>query len=394
MLHHPNWVATHGPFGSPLHERNGWIQDYLSDSRHGGLDMMVGWTDLYMPPKVGKRKGCQKNEIVNGRRAPSALNGEASSPVPKPSTIQFLDLPSEIRLRIYALLVQRGCIFAFRAFYKGKHVCAAAKIVPEDSARSHDGICSLMCANRQIKDEVCSVLYGDNTFVFKIGGENHSQMRLQLKEGLQKQVWSNVFNSEATPLWPLTPNSIRYVRFLTILVQPFARASRHGYERVRESVERTTSIVKRASQLKCLDVFLQDPAPPMFSLETDVFVKARTSGGLSAGLPRDLFPQRTERIQFVLEPFSALYNIKNVTFDGSICPAFAEQLKSVMTSVGPTELPLSSLANKGKRVLERKRVGYSKRRRVDAAVLEYWRPTYVWDTSTPPDMPEDTLEDL
>jgi hypothetical protein len=356
---------------------------------------MPGWMDLHQRQREGKRKGYQKDGKINGRRVPSALDEESSLTAPSFSSIRFLDLPSEIRLRIYELLVQRGCVFAFRSFYKGKHVCAATKIIPDSSAESNDKICSLMRASRQIKEEVCSVLYGDNTFVFKIGGENYSPIRLQMNDRTQKQEWAKVFNSEATPLWPLTPDTIRYVRFLAILVQPFVRASRQNYEKVHGSVERTTTLLKSASQLKHLDLSLRAPAAPTFTPETDVVVEAKTSGGLSTVLSSNSLPgPTTERNQFVLEPFSALHSVKNVTVDGNICPAFAEQLKSVMTNADPNELPRSPLANKRKRVLERKRSGYSKRRRIDVPVIEYWQPQYVWDTLSPHGMAESIIEDL
>ena len=381
MFYQPNFVSCHGPYQSPIRERNGWVLPYRSGSRNPTSHKMPGWMELHQRQRERKRRGYQKDGQINGRRIPSALDEESSSTAPSSSSIRFLDLPSEIRLRIYELLVQRGCVFAFRSFYKGKHVCVAAKIIPDSSAESNDRICSLMRASRQIKEEVCSVLYGDNTFVFKIGGENYSVMQLQRNDRTWTQEWAKVFNSEATPLWPLTADTIKYVRSLTILVQPFVGASRQNYEKVRGSVERTTALLKSASQLKHLDVSLRVPAVPTFTPESDVLVEAKTSGGLSTVLSNNSLPgPAPERTQFALEPFSTLHGVKNVTVDGNICPAFAAQLKSVMTNADPNELPRSPLANKRKRVLERKRAGYSKRRRVDVPVIEHWRPRYVWDT--------------
>ena len=394
MVYNPNLVATNGPYGSPISQRHGWV--FGHGSSHDGVSHVVpGWSELLMCPERTKRTDSQKDGEVNGGRAPSALNGEASLTASKSSSIQFLHLPSEIRLRIYELLVPRECIFAFRPFYRCKHICTAAKIIPASSARLHKGIDSLVCTNHQIKEEVCSVLYGDNTFVFKIGGENYSQIKLQMNDTFQRQVRAKVFNSGATPLWPLTPDTMKYVRFLTILVQPSSKKGGQDFGQVRESVERATSVVKGAIQLKRLNISLRAPASRWdLPAETDIVVELKPSGGLSAVMsPRTLPPLRRptlERMQFALEPFMAFYNVKNVTVDGTICPAFAEKLKSVMTSVGPTEFPRAPLPDKRKRALERRRPGYSKRRRV----VEYWRPRHVWDTSTPHAMRESTFEDL
>ena len=388
MVYQPNFPSLHGPYQSQIRERNGWVNSYGYPGSH---TMLPGWMVLHQRQREGKRRGYQEAGQVNGGRIPSALGEGTSVTGGNPGSIRFLDLPSEIRLRIYELLVQRGCIFAFKSFYQGKHVCAATKIIPDSSAESNDKICSLMCANRQIKEEVCSVLYGDNTFAFKIGGENYSQIRLQLNDRAEKQEWAKVFNSEATPLWPLTPDTIRYVKFLTILVQPFGRVSRQNYEKVRESVRRTTMLLEDASQLKRLEISLRAPSVRMWTPDTDVEVK-HSILGLSAVLASDAPSEPTaERLQFVLEPFSMLHSIQNVTIHGRISPTFAEQLKSIMTNAGPAELTQSPLTQKRKQVL-RKRAGYSKRRRVDVPILDYWRPKYEWVASSPPGVTESSPE--
>lgn len=298
-----------------------------------------------------------------------------------------LGLPYEIRLQIHEYLVQKGCIFIVGALcqmYRDR--CSILKIVSSATVRRQLDICALMMACRQVKGEVYATLYGDNTFIFKVGRPRESAICTMVSLEDPNQAQTRTVDCTSTTLWPLTEESLRYAKRVFLAVHPYQRhgkSFRQGYGKTYHGVEKAADLLTGATKLKNFEVLLM-PHDARGLIE--VAIRDGGSRGFSAtlGIQERAGSLTTAqcRDQFVLEPLTQLYDIGDVSVRGAVWPEFAKKLQLAMAGKSPIMLPPRPPAERTQRVLRRRKPG-GKRRRVEYLGSEYWRPRYDWVLERP-----------
>lgn len=303
-------------------------------------------------------------------------------------TFRFLDLPAEIRVAIYQLLIPTGSVFHIAPI--SNHYVAITHVSSCTSERPTSVDTCLPRVNKQLKHECYSLLYGENTFVYRV--ESPKMVRMTRSIGSNFESWTRIFNVSARPPWPIAAGTVSYMRYLGVVVTLAVPARSDDYRRLQRYVKDIVDLIRDHHTLKRLELALgfqvrslsrrcSQPTPtPLSNLQATI--ETTSIGNLSIGIYDSALRAelRAEESQYILEPFAQLHKIETVSVTGLVEEPFAAKLASCMTSEQNVQLQLSPRYGLMKS-LERRKGGRAKRRRGTPAVVKYWEPQYVWSAA-------------
>lgn len=312
---------------------------------------------------------------------------------PAGSVCLFLGLPAELRLRIYEYLLPSGCIFFVAPVTAdvapwNRRLVAITKIGASSDCTQQCGAASLLSLNKQIHAEIYPILYGENFFYFLLTAERTFSTSFALAAEDRVEAWTRCFRVRHSGLWPLTPDTVGYVKRATLLITPSSRKSWPDFDGCSRRIEAAVTALAAHRELRSLSiVFLPQPLGGR--------LKPRCSDGLFEH-SLDLQPfyhggvhsisqlvRPADVRQYMLEGFVRLHGFKNVSISGAVAPSFAEKLREILVGDKPATLELSPLYGVTETVVARRKDGGTKRRKVKKPVMKYWEPKYVWDDREP-----------
>ncbi|KAK3720636.1 hypothetical protein LTR37_003685 [Vermiconidia calcicola] len=310
-------------YTEPYTVRGRWIKDLLpelckscrgSDISDEELDPILETVERVAPQKVSKRS--------KGR-------------------CMITKLPCEILRQILDYIVSSGCVYHFLPC---RYMKEPAQVVQRlNNAKASFPTCvdvSLAATCSALHGTVCSILYGENDFIFNISAASiNTSISSTTFSGFES--WSRVLGTAPQSLGSIGVHAAKYIKHASLIIAlPIGYGTRE-VGTLRAIVQKAVDVLRRATNMEHLTIDFQLPAwvgGHKGALGIDrlaAHVDAKTGKLNVRVLDPTLEPVwRRNKAERALEPLLGLKGVKEILLSGMISETFTEELRVAATSTG------------------------------------------------------------
>lgn len=296
----------------------------------------------------------------------------------------IIELPMEILLEIVGYLVPTGTSFhvfpSTKERYNGGprkttlHKFCAEPLNEADrvmkggtisAPRPHLTALARTC--RILYEAYHEIMYGRNYFILEISASDVFPT-IEGPTSMPVESWTKLVHGKLhQPMWPLTHNSIQYVRHLTLLGTSHPTGDQSTSTTLRAHFLKAADLLKQARRLHDLTidvrkgshsfVSLKAPQPlPEFNPNRRLKWGVQGAGDSVLRLCKTITSEQQPSIAEVWELFEDINGVRDVVLSGHITPEMAEDLRAKM--MGPAVISPGSKTPRTlqKSAMKRKRV--------------------------------------
>lgn len=312
IVHHRGWHRTAGVPG--FHSRGTYCVHYGDRANVILVPTPCALDNAHTRPNPSA-------ESLGSRAAEGA-----SSTSPANRSTRILDLPTEILLHIFRLLLPEGEVFHFTPTAR-KNIRAVSihrispsgspmPHAPEDRLRSLPTL-SVICS--RLTDIAYTIFFGSNQFVFEIASVKITSNISCMDPNMES--WHQLVNTKPDGLAPLTNIAAHYLTSLTLCVFLTSRKPEdYEWKRLEKFVRQIAEALENNNNLKTLSIQL-GVATIVGRRRDSKALELTSANGLHMRIRKDdAYPrapaETLQRLEGVITPLLALQGLKERQISG------------------------------------------------------------------------------